>query len=98
MHDPTSRHPFGLAEVKWPYSRCNMTPLEAADAGDFCSTNASGEESLQLKHSHPYYCQVITEREWCDFMLYTEKGIHMECILFDSEFSNSKLLPKCIVL
>lgn len=81
-----------------------MTPFEAANAGDFCSTlvqDANGEESLELKHTHPYYCQVqgqmaIMEREWCDFILYTGKAINVERVTFDSDFWNNKLLPKLI--
>ena len=43
-----------------------MTPQEAADAGDICLTmvqDANGEESLKLKHTHPYYCQVQAQRQ-----------------------------------
>ena len=38
----------------------------------------------------------ITERSWCDFVIYTEKGISVERIPFDAEFWNNKLLPKLI--
>ena len=36
----------------------------------------------------------ITERTWCDFVVYTEKGISVERIKYDSEFWNQDLLPK----
>lgn len=36
----------------------------------------------------------ITERSWCDFVIYTEKGISVERIQFDSDLWNSHLLPK----
>ena len=36
----------------------------------------------------------LTEREWCDFIVYTEIGISVERIKFDSDFWNSHLLPK----
>lgn len=38
----------------------------------------------------------ITEQSWCDFVIYTEKGISEERIPFDAEFWNNKLLPKLI--
>ena len=38
----------------------------------------------------------ITERSWCDFVIYTAKGISVERIPFDAEFWNNKLLPKLI--
>ena len=36
----------------------------------------------------------ITERRWCDFIIYTTKGISVERILFDPDFWNNGLLPK----
>lgn len=63
--------------------------------------NSSGEQHLKLKPTHIYYSQIqgqmaITERSWCDFVIYTEKGISVERIPFDAEFWNNKLLPKLI--
>ena len=98
VHDPTSSNPFGLAEVKCPYSARNLLlPVEAGKVPNFfCDVIDS---KLKLKRSHPYYSQVqgqmaITERPWCDFVVYTKKGIHVERIDFDPEFWNDKLLPK----
>lgn len=104
IHDPTNDNPFGLAEVKSPYSKRHMTPVEAARVTDFCSTlemDSDGQECLKLKHTHPYYSQVqgqmaITERKWCDFIIYTDKGMNTERVPFNSEFWNKKLLPKLI--
>ena len=50
-----------------------------------------GDKKFQLKRSHPYYCQVqgqmaITERAWCDFVVYTSKGIAIDRITFDKLF------------
>ena len=55
--------------------------------------NSSGEQHLKLKPTHIYYSQIqgqmaITERSWCDFVIYTEKGISVERIPFDAEFWN----------
>ena len=102
VHDPSSDIEFGLAEVKFPYSYRHLTPDEAATAGDFNSTlevDSDGKATLKLKHTHPYYSQVqgqmgITERKWCDFIIYTEKGISIERIPFDSNFWILELLPK----
>ena len=35
----------------------------------------------------------ITERNWCDFVLYTPKGISIERIPYDPEFWTNELLP-----
>ena len=104
VHDPTCKNQFGLAEVKCPYSCQHLLPIDAAESTNFCSTvevNSSGEQHLKLKPTHIYYSQIqgqmaITERSWCDFVIYTEKGISVERIPFDAEFWNNKLLPKLI--
>ena len=36
VHDPTNTIPFGLAEIKCPYSYCQQSPFEAAESSDFC--------------------------------------------------------------
>ena len=98
MHDWSAINPFGLVEVKCPYASRNRTPFEAASCGNFfCEVDQQG--NLNLKRNHPYFCQVqgqmaITERKWCDFLVYTNKGISTERIEFDPEFWNNKLLPK----
>ena len=38
IHAPISDNLFGLAEVKSPYSKRHMTPVEAACVTDLCST------------------------------------------------------------
>ena len=104
VHDPTEANAFGLAEIKCPCSHRHQTPFEAAESGSFCcrlELNSDQTKRLKLKHSHPYFCQVqgqmvITEREWCDFVIYTEKGINIERIWYDPEFWNNSLLPKLV--
>ena len=56
---------------------------------------------FQLKRNHSYYCQVqgqmaITGRTWCDFVVYTTKGIAVERITFDKLFWENELLPKLV--
>lgn len=101
VHDPTCNNQF---EVKSPYLCRHMSPIDAAESTRFCSTvevDSSGEQHLKLKQTHIYFSQIqgqmaITERSWCDFVTYTQKGISVERIPFDSEFWNNKLLPKLI--
>ena len=104
VFDPLSEKQFGLAEVKCPYSCRNITTIEAAEESTFCSSlieDSAGKQNLQLKRTHPYYSQVqgqmaITERSWCDFIIYTEKNISIERIPFDEAFWLTQLLPKLI--
>ena len=102
VHDPHSRDAFGLAEVKCPFPCRSVTPFEACSSPGFCSSltsNSNGERTLQLRCSHIYFAQIqgqmaITERNWCDFIIYTEKGINVERIRFDEHYWKQELLPK----
>ena len=38
----------------------------------------------------------ITERAWCDFVVYTEKGVSVQRIPFDAAFWSNDLLPKLL--
>ena len=87
--DPNHVDPYGLVEIKNPYSVCDKILIEAAQSKDFyLSLNDRGQ--LHLKKSHKYYFQVLaamfcTERKWCDFVVRTTIDIHVERIEWDSE-------------
>ena len=97
-------HPFGFVEVKCPYSHHDNTPVEACSDPSFCcelKRTSCGDTMVVLKHSHPYYCQVqgqlgIGNKPWCDFVIYTRRGLNVERIHFDQVFWNNRLLPKLI--
>ena len=99
VYDPSAPQPFGVAEVKCPYSCRNVSPVQACtETNFFCSLNSSGEKLL-LKQNHNYYCQLqgqmgITGRLWCDFIVYTTQGLSVERIDFDRRFWEDELLPK----
>jgi hypothetical protein len=99
VYDPSSTHePYGFLEVKCPYSQRDKTPREACSSSDyFCCHVVNG--TVSLRKNHPYYSQVqgqmgIGMRPWCDFVIYTTKGISIERIKFDSRFWEIELLPK----
>ena len=82
-------HQFGLVEVKCPYKYRFESIASAAANSDFClnmTTNIDETQSLQLKKkTHRYYSQVqgqlpITERKWCDFVVYTTKDLFIQQI------------------
>ena len=80
---------FGLLEVKCPETKFLVTPLEACSDLNFCCQNIDGK--CKLKVTHPYYAQVqgqmgITGAEWCDFVVYTKKGISVQRIAFDRQY------------
>ena len=99
VFDITEPAPHGFLEMKCPYSQRHLTPVEACRSpGFFCKLD-NGQP--KLVHSHPYYSQVqgqmgIGERSWCDFVIYTEKGISVERIPYNSEFWEKELLPKLV--
>jgi hypothetical protein len=89
VQDPTVTPPKGLAEYKNPYSARLMTLLEACSKlkSSFCleKYDANGIPKFRIKKRHDYYFQVqaqmyCDQRSWCDFVLCTEKEIHVERI------------------
>lgn len=56
---------------------------------------------VKLKESHVYYSQVqgqmgVGGRSWCDFVVYTKSGIHVERIPINRDFWDRDLLPKLV--
>ena len=46
VHDTQETNPFGLAEVKCPYSVRNLTPIESAESSDFFCTVSDDKQTL----------------------------------------------------
>lgn len=87
--DPGCTEPFGLLEVKCPETKFLVTPLDACSDSNFCCENVDGQ--CKLKITHPYYAQAqgqmgITGAKWCDFVVYTKKGMSIERIPFDPQY------------
>ena len=87
----------GVAEYKCPYSARELTPLEACREvkGFFCTVQ-DGKPSLKKTHNYFYQIQGvmgITGSGWCDFVVWTPKGVSIERIKRDSSFWD-KMLPK----
>ena len=81
---------FGLGEVKCPYTKFHVTPLEACSDPNFFMEKVNDNE-CRLKRDHEYYTQVqgqmgVTGAQWCDFVVYTSKGLYVERIPFDPVF------------
>ena len=89
--DPHSNLPDSIPEFKCPFSKKAETPREACDDLNFYCFHNNG---LHLKKSHHYYHQVqlklfvgVDKYDWCDFCVYTPKGIKVERIWLDMEWS-----------
>lgn len=93
--DPDSEDSDGVAEYKCPYGARDMTPYEACSSikGFFCMLQ---EEKVTLRKNHNYYHQVqgtlgVTGKKWCDFTVWTPKGLSTQRIKFDQDFWESMI-------
>ena len=105
VFDPsTPQQPYGFLEVKCPYSLRNVSPVDACTApGFFCTleSNPDGSKYVSLARKHAYFAQVqgqmaIGDRPWCDFGVYTLKGLSVTRIQLDKEYWMNTLLPKLV--
>ena len=100
VYDPsTVVQPFGFLEVKCPFTARYLSLADACALPGFCCALDPTNGQLKLKRNHPYFAQVqgqmaIGGRPWCNFVVYTGKGINVERITYDEEFWNGTLLPK----
>lgn len=81
--DPNSSQSLGLVEIKNPFSMRNKTLGEACTTSSFCLERKEGEYKLKQRHDYYYQiqCQLYcADKPWCDFVLRTEKDIHVERI------------------
>ena len=72
------------------HTKFHVTPLEACSDPTFFMENVSDTE-CKLMRDHQYYAQVqgqlgVTGAKWCDFIVYTGKGIYIERIPFDATY------------
>ena len=72
---------YGILEIKCPETKFEVTPLDACSDPAFYLEDMDGIPTL--KKSHSYYDQVqgqsgITKAKWCDFVVYTDKGMSIE--------------------
>ena len=88
----------GLLELKCPYTKRGILPKEPCRYPNFCCS-LSDDGSIILKRTHAYYHQIQLQLyvlsdmyKWCDFCVYTMKGILIEQIYFDSEWIESSIL------
>lgn len=80
---------FGVAKVKCPETKYHVTPLDASQDPNFFCEAVNGQ--CKLKRTHSYFAEVqghmgVTGASWCDFIVYTKKGISVERILFDAAY------------
>jgi hypothetical protein len=96
IFDQTEEKPFGIGEVKCPFSKKDVCIEEACKDKNFCLGMADGK--IQLKKTHNYYyqiqgCMATLNVSWCDFVVFTNIDLHVERIHFDNDFWH-KIVPE----
>lgn len=51
----------------------------------------TGDTTCRLKTGHAYYAQIqgqmsVTGSQWCDFVVYTRRGLYVQRIPFNADF------------
>lgn len=87
----------GLIEIKCPFSQRNVNLKQAVYSKDFFLEYTNNV--IQLKRSHVHYFQVqgqlaLSNCDWCDFIVYTNKSLFVERIRFDRDLWENEILPK----
>jgi hypothetical protein len=103
LHDASETTPFGVGEVKCPFSKKEMTIEDACEDSSFFLTAPSNDKQTTgtptLKRNHQYYYQLqglmaTCKVKWGDFIVYTKQDIFSERIYFDHELWYKTMLPK----
>ena len=86
-----------VLEVKCPSSKKHLTIEEACQNKNFYLKLNNGVPKLKIKHPYYYQCQgvmALTETKTIDFIVYTEKSLHIETIDYDAELWNAIIFPE----
>ena len=101
VFDPSSTSPFGLLEIKCPYTWRNNSMEEACQDPNFPCAMINGVSRLKRDHKQGYYAQVqgqlaLSGLPCCDFVVYLSRShsLSVEQIYFDADYWNNTLLPK----
>ena len=81
-----SENHSGLLELKTPFSVRDKTLDEACSGKIFCLEKKGSKYKLKRKHDCYYQvqCQLYcTDTSWCDFVVRTERDIHVERVYRD---------------
>lgn len=79
----------GSCEIKCPFCYKDATIQEASGQKNSCLTEIYGKTMLDRKHAYFYQVQAqifIIDVDYCDFVVWTEKDVHIERIYPDSVF------------
>ena len=88
----------GLVEIKCPFKFKNMHPCSVNDPGFYLKPHSPSQCNNQLEVTSKHFYQVqgqmaVCDVEFCDFVCWTPRGIHVERIKRDEHFFKEKMLP-----
>ena len=89
--DKTDNVGIGLIEIKCPKSKKNSTPLQLVEDKSFYIELQDEKPVLKKKHANGYYSQIqmamgLTGAQYCDFIVYTFKGLVVIRVPFDNDY------------
>ena len=103
LHDLLGGDEIGCLEIKCPFS-CSGSSIVHLSPADIAKNHKTFylqhvDGTVQLKRSSTYYAQVQGEIsllgvDWCDFVVFTPAGLHVERIHADPEYWEQILFPK----
>ena len=81
--------PYGILEVKCSEEYQSNSPRDIIYISKTSCLEQIGDK-IQLRKDHSYYSQIqmqlgVTTQSWCDFVLYTKKGLVIDRVRYDHE-------------
>ena len=95
VNDTSNNPSLGIVEFKCLFTQRDNIPQEACtDPTFYCLLNNEGK--MVLNRNHLYYHQVqlqlyVSAAHWCDFCIFTKKGVMVERILLDKAWINFRI-------
>lgn len=89
----------GCVEIKCPFKHKDVNISEAVERDDKFCLYKDDNGVIKLRVDHSYYYQIQTQlyvcqKDYCDFVVYTTKALHIERIVPNLQFL-SNLLSTC---
>lgn len=96
VQDESDDRKFGLIEIKCPKTKKNLTPQELCKDSKFYVEMDNDKPRLKRDHSNGYYTQIqmamgLTGATFCDFVVYTFKGLIVVRTDFDETYFKTLL-------
>ena len=93
----TGGRAVGGIETKCPFSKKDETVIDACRDKDFFMEMTAAGPTLKESHAYSYQCQGVMNivgLDWLDFVVYTEKELHVQGLTCKKQLWNETMLPK----